>query len=60
MSLTATRIRSISNRRRFAEEAAFPGLRTERSDFPYNQKSSLPSSFRGDSMRTALVRAGLA
>ena len=60
MSMSAARIRSISNRSRVAEEAAFPGLRTERSIFAYNQKSSRPSSFRGDSMRTALVRAGLA
>jgi hypothetical protein len=60
MSMSAARIRSISNRSRVAEEAAFPGLRTERSIFAYNQKSSLPSSFRGDSMRTAFARAGLA
>jgi hypothetical protein len=60
MSMSAARIRSISNRSRIAEEAAFPGLRTERSTFAYNQKSSLSSSFRGDSMRTAFVRAGLA
>ena len=58
MSLSAARIRSISNRSRVAEEAAFPSLRTERSRFAYNQKSSLPNSFRGDSMRTAFVRAG--
>jgi hypothetical protein len=57
--MSAARIRSISNRSRIAEEAAFPGLRTERSTFAYNQKSSLSSSFRGDSMRTAFVRAGL-
>lgn len=60
MSMSAARIRSISNRSRVAEEAAFPGLRTERSIFAYNQKSSLPSSFRGDSMRTAFAKAGLA
>ena len=60
MSMSAARIRSISNRSRVAEEAAFPGLRAERSIFAYNQKSSLPSSFRGDSMRTAFAKAGLA
>ena len=38
MSMSAARIRSMSNRSRFAEEAAFPGLRSERSTFPYNQK----------------------
>jgi hypothetical protein len=59
MSMSAARIRSMSNRSRSAEEAAFPGLRLERSTFPYNQKSALPSQFRGDTMRNAFVRAGL-
>jgi hypothetical protein len=59
MSMSAARIRSMSNRSRSAEEAAFPGLRSERSIFPYNQKSALPSQFRGDTMRNAFVRAGL-
>jgi hypothetical protein len=59
MAMSASRIRSISNRSRFAEEAAFPGIRSERSEFAYNQKSSIPSQFRGDSMRTAFARAGL-
>ena len=59
MSMSASRIRSISNRNRFAEEAAFPGLRSERPGFAYNQKSSIPSSFRGDSLRNAFARAGL-
>jgi hypothetical protein len=59
MSMSAARIRSMSNRSRSAEEAAFPGLRSERSTFPYNQKSALPSQFQGDTMRNAFVRAGL-
>jgi hypothetical protein len=29
MSMSAARIRSMSNRSRFAEEAAFPGLRSD-------------------------------
>jgi hypothetical protein len=59
MAKSASRIRSMSNRNRFAEEAAFSGLRSERSGFAYNQKSSIPRQFRGDSMRNAFARAGL-
>jgi hypothetical protein len=59
MAMSASRIRSMSNRNRFAEEAAFPGLRSERPGFAYNQKSSIPSQFRGDSMRNAFASAGL-
>jgi hypothetical protein len=59
MAMSSSRIRSMSNRNRFAEEAAFPGLRSERPGFAYNQKSSIPIQFRGDSMRNAFARAGL-
>jgi hypothetical protein len=57
--MSASRIRSMSNRSRLAEEAAFPGLRSERPEIAYNQKSSIPSQFRGESMRTAFASAGL-
>jgi hypothetical protein len=57
--MSASHIRSMSNRNRFAEEAAFPGLRSERPEFAYNQKSSIPSQFRGDSMRNAFASSGL-
>jgi hypothetical protein len=44
MRLSAGHIRSISLRMARAEEAAFPGLRMDRSHFPYNLKSSIPAS----------------
>lgn len=60
MSLSASRIRSLSSRTRSAEEAVYPGLRNPRPGFPYNLKSPLPSQFRGDAMQKAFSRAGLA
>ena len=60
MSLSASRIRSLSSRTRFAEQAAFPGLHAPRLAFPYNVKSPIPSQFRGDAMQKAFARAGMA
>ena len=60
MSMSAARIRSIANRSRSAQEAAFPSLRSEHSPFSYCQKSSIPAPFRGDAMRAAFAKAGLA
>lgn len=46
MRLSASRIRSLSIRYVHAEESAFPGIRAERSHFPYNLRParSVPSS----------------
>ena len=59
MRLSAGHIRSIRLRMARAEEAAFPGLRMDRSRFPYNFKSSFPASHINSARAFAPAKAGL-
>jgi hypothetical protein len=58
MRLSASRIRSLSIRHARAEEAAFPGIRTARTHFPYNLRPDSPDHHADHRFRSLNRREG--